>query len=176
MPKNKVPDQIMKIICFLSLSTGLLLLGNSVSFAAETNAVSAELRSKLQELRSLPPEERRAKQRELMEGLTPEQRQQLQGQVRNRGTNGTPGLAGRPGAGALQNQTPEQREARQKQMQSRIEALEKKKADGTITQQESAQLQRAKQMFARMQETAAKPEVKKDAPLAEEPKKDAPKP
>ena len=74
-----------------------------------------------QELQNLPPEERRKKLQELRQ-----QRQQ---------------------------QTPEQREAQRKQMRARMDKrladLEKKKADGTLTEDETKQLERLEQMKKR---------------------------
>ena len=77
-----------------------------------------------QELQNLPPEERRKKLQEMRE-----QRQQL---------------------------TPEQREAQRKQMRERMDKrladLQKKKTDGTITEQETKQLERLEQMKKRQEQ------------------------
>jgi hypothetical protein len=116
------------------------------SFAAEKLS-DEELRKEVQELRSLPPEERRVKQRELVEKISPEQREKLRERLQTLRPAG-------PGGTNVQAMTPEQREARMKQgremLATRIADLEKKQADGTITDEEKQQLARAKQAQERL--------------------------
>jgi hypothetical protein len=131
----------------LSLAVGLLALGFTSDLRAEDAAKpSADLKAKLEELRALPPEERRVKQREFMQSLTPEQRQEIR-QLRE-------GAAAKnPGATA---------DTLKKRAAERIAALEKKKADGTITEQETKQLA---QMLKRQEA------LKAGKPAAEKPTK-----
>lgn len=116
------------------------------AFAAEKLS-DEELRKEVQELRSLPPEERRVKQRELVEKISPEQREKLRERLQTLRPAG-------PGGTNVSTLTPEQREARMKQGQemlaARIADLEKKQADGTITDAEKQQLARAKQAQERL--------------------------
>lgn len=134
----------MKTLRSIILTVAIAATGATanLSFAAEKLS-DEDLRKEVQALRDLPPEERRVKQRELMDKITPEQREKLRERLQNLRPDG---LAGGTNAPVL---TPEQREARKKQatemIVKRIADLEKKQADGTITDQEKQQLTRAKQ-------------------------------
>lgn len=116
------------------------------SFAAEKLS-NEELRKEVQELRSLPPEERRVKQRELADKISPEQREKLRERLQTLRPNG-------PAGTNVQTTTPEQREARRKQglemLAARIADLEKKQADATITDEEKQKLATAKQTQERL--------------------------
>lgn len=144
----------------LSVAVGILALGFTSSLRAEDAAKPAvDLKAKIEELRALPPEERRVKQREFMQSLTPEQRQEIR-KLREAAPNG--GV--RPGAaGQERPATPsEQVDALKKRATERIAALEKKKADGTITEQEAKRLE---QMQKRLEA------AKSDKPTTEKPAK-----
>ena len=118
---------IRLIRCLIALvvacgSNALLRAADEPAPAKKPDTVDRE---KLrQELQNLPPEERRKKLQEMRE-----QRQQ---------------------------QTPEQREAQRKQMRERMDKrladLQKKKTDGTITEQETKQLERLEQMKKRQEQ------------------------
>lgn len=169
----------MKTKYILILSAGLFLGGTAASLRADDTAKAApakvsaatraELKAKLEELRALPPEERRVKQREFMQSLTPEQRQELR-QVREKVSEKAQDNAKkRPEA------TKTQLEARKKEAAERLAALEKKKADGTLTAEETKQLERMKKNQERLKAAKAKAEkAKPDAP--KEPAGASPKP
>ena len=133
----------MKTIRSFILTLAVLATGAIVpsSFAAE-KVSGDELRNEVLELRDLPPEERRVKQRELMEKVSPEQREKLRERLQNLRPGGLASGTNSPTA------TPEQRAARQKQVgeliAKRIADLEKKQTDGNITDQEKQQLERTK--------------------------------
>ena len=133
----------MKTIRSFILTLAVLATGAIVpsSFAAE-KVSDDELRNEVLELRDLPPEERRVKQRELMEKVSPEQREKLRERLQNLRPGGLASGTNSPTA------TPEQRAARQKQVgeliAKRIADLEKKQTDGNITDQEKQQLERTK--------------------------------
>ena len=139
----------MKTIRSLILTVAVVATGATAnnSFAAEKLS-DEDLRKEVQELRALPPEERRVKQRELMEKVSPELREKL----RERRQNVRPG--GPAGGTNAPVVTPEQRAARMKQAEEmigkRMADLEKKQADGTITDQEKQQFTRAKQAQERL--------------------------
>ena len=135
----------MKTIRSFILTLAVLATGAIVpsSFAAE-KVSDDELRNEVLELRDLPPEERRVKQRELMEKISPEQREKLRERLQNLRPGGLASGTNSPTA------TPEQRAARQKQVgeliAKRIADLEKKQTDGNITDQEKQQLERTKKI------------------------------
>ena len=135
----------MKTIRSFILTLAVLATGAIVpsSFAAE-KVSDDELRNEVLELRDLPPEERRVKQRELMEKVSPEQREKLRERLQNLRPGGLASGTNSPTA------TPEQRAARQKQVgeliAKRIADLEKKQTDGNITDQEKQQLERTKKV------------------------------
>ena len=144
----------------LSLAVGILALGFTSNLRADDTAKpSVDLKAKLEELRGLPPEERRVKQREFMQSLTPEQRQEIRKQRESTSNGGV-----RHGAGGQERPaTPsEQVDALKKRAAERIATLEKKKADGTITEQETKRLE---QMQKRLEA------AKSDKPKAEKPAK-----
>ena len=135
----------MKTNRILPLAVGVLALGLvSISHAEEASTSKVDLKAKLEELRGLPPEERRVKLREFTQSLTPEQRRELQKLREN--------------AGNRSAVSPEQRAALQKRAEARLVALEKKKADGSITEQETKQLEQLKKRLeAAKAKGAAKP-------------------
>lgn len=133
----------MKTIRSIVLTVAVLAAGTSAPSSSAAEKISdEELRKEVLELRELPPEERRVKQRELMEKVSPEQREKLRERLQNLRPGGLASGTNAPTA------TVEQREARQKQVgemiAKRISDLEKKQTDGTITDQEKLQLERAK--------------------------------
>jgi len=159
---TRIPDAAMNTKRILSLAVGILALGFASNLRADEPAKPAvDLKAKLEELRGLPPEERRVKQREFLQSLTPEQRQEIR-KLRGAAANG----GARPRAGGPERpSTPaEQIEALKKRSAERVAALEKKKADGTITEQETKRLE---QMQKRL-------EAKSDKPKAEKPAKTRP--
>ncbi len=138
----------MKTNRILPLAVGVLALGLvSISRAEEASTSKVDLKTKLEELRGLPPEERRVKLREFTQSLTPEQRRELQKLREN--------------AGNRSAVSPEQRAALQKRAEARLVALEKKKADGSITEQETKQLEQLKK---RLEAAKAKGAAKPAAP------------
>jgi hypothetical protein len=149
------PDEAMKTIRILPLAVGVLALGlASIARAEEAPTSRADLRAKLEELRGLPPEERRAKLREFTQNLTPAQRQEIQKLRENAG-------------GRRPDVSSEQRAALQKRAETRLAGLEKKKADGSITEQETRQLgQLKKRLEAAKAHAAAKPAEPRNAPAA----------
>jgi len=90
----------------------------------------ADWEKRREELKNLPPPEREAKMKELRRPL----------------------LQGAPGPNTL---SPQEREAKRKELKERIDAqvseLEKKKADGTITEVEQRRLERMQQMSRRLE-------------------------
>lgn len=114
---------------------------------------SPEMQKLREELKNMPPEQREAKMKELREkygqpGAGPEA-----GKMREKYGKGE-------GAGELEkrreefkNLTPEQRETKMKEMREKFAErrtdLEKKKANGTITPEESKQLERIEAMAKR---------------------------
>ena len=121
----------------------------------------SEWEKKREEFRSLPPEERAARMRELRQSL---------GQER----------------GGFRLLTPEQREAKRGELKKRVDTqignLRAKKTDGTITEAEKRRLERMEQMSERL---AKGPRPGRPMPPARseagktglpEPRKDSPKP
>jgi hypothetical protein len=138
----------MKTKHILGLALGIIALGFTSNLRAEDAAKSpSDLKAKIEELRGLPPEERRVKQRELMQSLTPEQRKELRAAIQKRQSGAVRSEANGKKPSDL---TQEQIEARQKKVAERLALLEKKKADGTITEQESKQLERINNARARV--------------------------
>ncbi len=139
----------MKTSHLLPLSLAIAALAFAApNTSAAVKLTEAELADEIKDLQAMPPEERRVKQRELMDKLTPEQREKARERL----------LTLRPGGLAagqnLQALTPEEREARMKQLKEmadkQIADLEKKQSDGTITEQEKTRLTRAKQAQERL--------------------------
>ena len=121
------------------------------------------LREELREqLKSIPPEEREARMKELREkfgpllreelkDLSPEEREKKIQEFRQKN-----GGLNRPGVNTL---APEQREAKRKELRARFDKqlaeLRQKQADGKITDEEKTRLQRLEELSKRF-ESAAK--------------------
>jgi hypothetical protein len=159
----------MKTKHILGLAVGIIALGFTSNLRAEDAAKPpADLKAKVEELRGLPPEERRVKQRELMQSLTPEQRKELRASIQKHQHG-----AVHPDANGKKRSelTSEQAEARKKKAAERLTVLEKKKADGTITEQESKQLERMKTAQERVKAGKKKAaRATEKTPAKEEPK------
>ena len=121
------------------LLAGILLTGVKVSrlFAADATT-SDDIKSSREELR------------EKLKNLTPEQRQAAIREWREKHPNAAARVKDSTNTvNAAKSLTPEEREARLKArravIENKVTQLQKKKADGTITQQESQQLERMEQ-------------------------------
>ena len=103
----------------------------------------AEIEKFRDEIKGLPPAERDAKMKEW--------------RAKNRGA-----------LPALRDLPPEERQAKRQEikarMQKRLEEFRKKKADGTITEQESRQLERMEEMTKRFEQAGGKPAVRRPPP------------
>ena len=136
--------QIRLIQCLIALMVACG--GNALLRAADEptppkKPASVDREKLREELKNLTPEERRKKIQELRE-----QRQQL---------------------------TPEQREAQRKQVRERMEKrladLHKKKTDGTITEQETKQLERLEQVKKRQEQGGAQGAQPRRRPQGDKP-------
>jgi hypothetical protein len=128
--------RLIHLLACLGLGMGSL----SAAAPAETNSAPATPKLSQQEfvekLKELSPEERQAAIRAYREQMVREAQERPR--VRQRGAD-------------LPQPTPEETEARQKQMRARLEArvadLQKKKAEGTLTPLEETQLEKMEAML-----------------------------
>ena len=136
----KPPEKNMKLITLIKCSLALLLAAGTIPSLCAADAPPApDKKPAREQFKDLTPEERAAKIKERRE------------------KNGSPdGEALQKKREELKDLTPEAREAKRKEFRERfdkqLDELRKKKADGTITDEETKKLERMEQINKRFEQ------------------------